>query len=689
MAKSLVKTERKQGFHFLFPLEIPLASATMPTSASVSAATSASRPSTDLVARLGSSDREVQLKALRDVKNQIIGNRTKKLTYIKLGAVPAVASVLSDAIDGSVCGSSDLLVQSAATLGSFACGVDAGVRAVLDAGALPYLVRLLSSSDEKVIDSGARSLKMVYQSKLAPKYDVLQKSNMEFLCSLLNSENENANGLGASIITNSCKTSAEQKALCDNGVLTKLIDFLDGSMIQREASLESLASIMNENGEVTSLFVEYERGQALGLLVKLTNERSARTRLLACECLIIISNVSSRYLKWKGIETKLISYLLELLEEPGHIGDEASFALSNYIEDKEDLQKLACDANAIDVLCTHLQNQLLQPKRFEGILLALANICSRLEICRAKLLHMQEFNSINDALHHDCADVRAAACICLRSVSRSVQNLSAGFFMNEKIVMPVLQLLHDPSLTVQLAALRAIGNIVVDFRTHKSRFMKWGGVKQLIQLSMSMNSAIRLNSLWALKNLTFEADNQCKERVFRELTASSLASLICDPEPCVQEQALALVRNLIDGSLDSIEYVFVEGSIILNAIGRHLERASTAECKVQGMYVLSNIASGSEIHKDSLMELLFQDRENGDPLYILNFLQSNDSHLRTASVWVIVNLTNPSCLGASGRTVKLRNAGVISQLKNMVNDPCLDVKLRVRTVLGQCMTFGE
>lgn len=43
---------------------------------------------------------------------------------------------------------------------------------------------------------------------------------------------------------------------------------------------------------------------------------------------------------------------------------------------------------------------------------------------------------------------------------------------------------------------------------------------------MSMNSAIRSNSLWALRNFTFEAGKKCKEEVFRELTASLLASLV-------------------------------------------------------------------------------------------------------------------------------------------------------------------
>lgn len=60
-----------------------------------------------------------------------------------------------------------------------------------------------------------------------------------------------------------------------------------------------------------------------------------------------------------------------------------------------------------------------------------------------------------------------------------------------------------------------------------------------------------------------------------------------DPEPFVQEQALALVRNLVDGCINSVEYVFSENSIILDAVGRQLQSASKAEIGIQvrSMYV--------------------------------------------------------------------------------------------------------
>uniref|UniRef100_A0A5B6ZSE1 Putative armadillo repeat-containing protein 8 n=1 Tax=Davidia involucrata TaxID=16924 RepID=A0A5B6ZSE1_DAVIN len=645
-----------------------------------------------LIGRLSSiaTDGEAKLKALRELKNQIIGNRTKKFSYIKLGAVPSIVSILSSAASGYGDGDSNsLLVQSAAAIGSFACGVDAGVKAVLDAGAFPHLLSLISHPNDKVVDAGARSLRMIYQSKLAPKYDFLQEKNMEFLLSLLNSENENVTGLGASIITHSCETSTEQKALSDAGILKKLSSLLGGSLSQRDASLEALATIFKENPKVISKFVGPESGRALSAVIELTKDKYPRTRLLACMCLIVIRNTSPWYLQDVGIKIKLILILLELLDDPGQVGDDAAFALSNLIAEKEDLQKLAFEANVVDKLCNHLQKGPIQAKRFQGILRALADLCSKLESCRSRLLSLQVLNLVTDALIHDSADVRAAACICLKNVSRSVKNLSAGHFMNEIIIIPLVQLLHDTSTSVQVAALGAISNIVVDFSTHKSTFIQCGGVKQLVQLSKSMDSTVRVNAVCALRNLMFLKDYGCKEGIFSELTASTLTSLIHDHESSVQEQALALVRNLVDGCIDSVEHVFAEDSLILHAVGRQLQSASKAEVLIQGMYVLSNVASGKEFHKEAVMYELFPQAGNSTQSIMVKFLQSNDSRLRTAAVWAVVNLTFPSSPGAFGRVVKLRNAGIFSQLKNMVNDHCLDVKLRVKTALGQSMIFGD
>ena len=93
------------------------------------------------------------------------------------------------------------------------------------------------------------------------------------------------------------------------------------------------------------------------------------------------------------------------------------------------------------------------------------------------------------------------------------------------------------------------------------------------------------------------------------------------------------------------------------------------------MYALCNVASGNEFHKEAVMHQLFPLVGDKNQSFMCKFLQSNNSQLRTATVWTIVNLTCPSSPGASGRLENMRNAGIVSQLKNMVNDPCVDVKV--------------
>ncbi|MFS8000365.1 putative armadillo-type containing protein ARMC8/Vid28 [Helianthus anomalus] len=154
-----------------------------------------------------------------------------------------------------------------------------------------------------VVDAGARALKMIHQSKVAPEYDFFQEKNMEFLISLL--DNENLTALGASIITHSCETNDEQKLLGDAGTLKRLINLLKGTTSQRDVSLEAFATIIKQNPQVISEFVGPENGRTWGTLIELTKDKYPRTRLLPCTCLILIKNVVPSYLQSVGIRTRL------------------------------------------------------------------------------------------------------------------------------------------------------------------------------------------------------------------------------------------------------------------------------------------------------------------------------------------------------------------------------------------------
>ncbi|PKA49854.1 hypothetical protein AXF42_Ash004396 [Apostasia shenzhenica] len=643
----------------------------------------------DVTERLGASvaarDGETLLKALREVKNQIIGNKTKKLLYIHLGAVPKIVAVISAAASGNGgYGEASVVVQAAAAIGSFACGVEDGVHAVLAAGAVPHLIQILSYSNGKVVNAGARTLRIIFQSKLAPKYDVLQVKNMKFLLSLLNSHNENLNELAARIIAHSCDKYEEQKVLCDAGVLKRLVELLDAASNQRDAYIDSVVAVVKNNSEVTEYFLSIGNGRAWSSLIEIMHDRNPQTRYLACVCLVAIGKASCWNSKELQTKTKLMLVLVELLEEPSQAGDEASFALSDLLADKEELHKQAISINVVEKLCKFLESS-LPARRLEGILLVLAEICSKLETGRYLLLSLQVLNHIAEALKHECAEVRIAACLCIRNISRSIKNLSAGCMSNETVLVPLVRLLHDPSTYVQDAALGAVCNLAVDFTFKKPALMKYGGVSQLIQLSKSMDSTIRLKSLWALRNLTFVADRIGKEFIASELTVFALASLICDPEFLIQEQAMALICNLIHGCADFIKLVFAEECLIMNAVTRQLKSDSATQVCVQGMLLLCNVAAGDQSHKEAVLSCIIPSEANGTAVsFILRFMRNKDHFLRTASVWCILNLTIRDGANSPSRVRRLQNAGIVSQIKSMVNDPWLDCKFRVRTVLEQC-----
>ena len=110
----------------------------------------------ELLERVSSRDAETRLRAVRSVKNQVVGSRARKLSYLKLGAVPLLVRCLeADQTE------SGLLIQCAATVSSLTYDVEDGARAVLASGAVAHLVSTLASPDPRVVEAGVRSLKMI------------------------------------------------------------------------------------------------------------------------------------------------------------------------------------------------------------------------------------------------------------------------------------------------------------------------------------------------------------------------------------------------------------------------------------------------------------------------------------------------------------------------------------------------
>ena len=102
----------------------------------------------------------------------------------------------------------------------------------------------------------------------------------------------------------------------------------------------------------------------------------------------------------------------------------------------------------------------------------------------------------------------------------------------------------------------------------------------------------------------------------------------------------------------------------------------------QGMSFLANIAAENDLHKDAVMDCILPVSPDlnisSSNSFLVNFLQSKERLLRLSSLWCLVNLVYPNhknSLKNSLRVSSLHSAGIISQLKTMVHDPCLDCKV--------------
>ena len=90
----------------------------------------------------------------------------------------------------------------------------------------------------------------------------------------------------------------------------------------------------------------------------------------------------------------------------------------------------------------------------------------------------------------------------------------------------------------------------------KKTIMERGIVAKFVHMIGYGDNVVRLNAVWAIKNLVFGAPSEVKETVMRQFGYHNLVALLNDGELAIQEQALNLVRNLACNNEQDINQVF-------------------------------------------------------------------------------------------------------------------------------------
>jgi len=206
-----------------------------------------------------------------------------------------------------------------------------------------------------------------------------------------------------------------------------------------------------------------------------------------------------------------------------------------------------------------------------------------------------------------------------------------------------------------------------------------GAVEKFCELTRHADSRLRINGIWALMNVAFQADEGLKMQILktlRNIGNDQIFRLLSDSEVVVVMKTLGLLRNLL--SAPHIDHIMDSyGSEIMQATIFTLESDHGPEVKEQALCLLANIADGS-----TAKELIMM---NEDVLKkIINYLSGNgNSKLQIAAVLCVSNLAWKEEPGSAERQVKLKEMGVKDLLHHLITEGDTALFDRVKTALNQ------
>ncbi|KAF4525457.1 hypothetical protein B566_EDAN004869 [Ephemera danica] len=193
---------------------------------------------------------------------------------------------------------------------------------------------------------------------------------------------------------------------------------------------------------------------------------------------------------------------------------------------------------------------------------AFASLGANDEDIRKKIIDTEGLmDHVVSGLQDGSPGVRLAAIRCLHSLSRSVQQLRTTFQVanDHSVWRPLMQLLQgsadDDILTV---ASSTLCNLLLEFSPSKEPILELGAIDLLCGLTRRKDPALRLNGIWALMNMAFQAEQKIKSQILKTLGTDQIFRLLSDPEAVililegnhgaeVKEQALCILANIADG----------------------------------------------------------------------------------------------------------------------------------------------
>ncbi|BES88986.1 ARM [Nesidiocoris tenuis] len=640
------------------------------------------------VDELYSSDYLKCLAAVVCLKNAVIGSNKQKGKVIDQGVVNRLMQLLQESSAPS-----DLRVEVAVTLGSLAKGTSEHVKQLIDVGLAPLVLNcILSSAEPKLIDVCLRCAKSIFIHPDAPiELIYSDKQIIPHLLGLAMQSIPNQICV-TSILGASCKTPDNQAYLCDQGAIYTLAALLCSQ--HDPVLMPTLACIANmayQNANVASIIsVASFGGKSVpDLLVNLmASDRPTEMQLSSAKCLTYLHRAGALGAEDPKVLYKTLPCLVVLCKKDRPCWEriEAAETLAYLTEVNTELQRLAsisnqliptlasmlhCSREANNNNSSVVHDPRMESRLKQAALRAFASLGANDEDIRKRIIETENFMEVVvNGLEDVDENVRVAAVRCLHSLSRSVHQLRTTF-RDHSVWKPLMMLLEGASVEVLSVASSTLCNLLLEFSPAKEMILESGAIGLLCSLTHRANPALRLNGIWALMNMAFQAEQKIKMQILNILGTDQIFRLLSDSEVNVLMKTLGLLRNLLSPKAHIDHIMSLHGIEIMQAVTLILDGNHCTEVKEQALCILGNIGDGSA--KEYIMN-------NED---ILKKLQDYMSHshvkLQIAAIFCISNLVWKEESGSAERQAKLRDIGVVKQLRqlSMTSDSALFDKVKL------------
>ncbi|PVD37988.1 hypothetical protein C0Q70_00591 [Pomacea canaliculata] len=610
------------------------------------------------------------------VKNLVIGNNRQKSLVIQQGIVPRLLQWM---IDESI--PLELRTEAAVVLGSLAKGTEENIQQLVNAGAVPTLLKGLFNNSLPYVEACLRCLRTIFLSSHPPVSVVYQDATIIPHFINIISRSICTKECIANVLANCCTCTEHQNILCANGAIQALASLLTCNIYKIQMPALKSFAVLSFNNEDTCKAIASAtfNGEQISSLFGqlLAHDKTSEMQMAAAKCLTYLYRggaipPTDRLVSHKALPTlvrmckkdrtleenvegaETLSYLIEMdpeLQKIASISDHIIKALAEYLK-YTDIQQL--DSSQTQKKDVDWSNALKQ-----AAFQAFASLGANDEDIRKRVIETEHLiEHIITGMNSDNPKVQIAATRCLHSLSRSVQQLRTTF-QDHAVWRPLLKLMQSDSDQVLTIASSTLCNLLLEFSPSKEAILECGAIKILVDLTAKPDPALRLNGVWGLMNLTFQAELKTKAEIIETLGSEQLFDLLSDSDSNILVRTLGLLRNILTkkSHIDSIMYD--HGNEVMQAVVYVLEGEHTPEIKEQILCILANIADGNT-SKDFIMK-------NDDVLKkIISYMVHANVNLQIAAVLIVSNLLTGEDDGAYMRQARLRELGMQRLLQQLL-----------------------